>query len=53
MLLCLYAMSEADVRGMAVKVEPSQMAAEGWSDKMESDMEVNMRGISQIFIDTC
>ena len=47
-------MSEADVGGMVVEVEPSvsiplhfvavwQMAAEEQSDKMASDMEVHMK----------
>jgi len=48
-------MSEVDIGGMAVEVEPSlqysikccchvtQMAAEGQSDKMASDMEVQIK----------
>ena len=51
-LLCWPTVSEVDVGGMAVEVEPScqyfsmfccQMAAEGQSDKIMFDMEVQMK----------
>ena len=50
-LLCWPVMSEADVGGMAVEIEPSsqysvalvQIKAEGQSDRMASDMEVKMK----------
>ena len=49
-LLCCPTMSEEDVGGMAVEVEPShpysimfcQCVAEGQSDKLVSDMETHM-----------
>ena len=53
-LLCWHTTLEADVGGMAAEVEPShqypitfvavqQMAAEGQSDKMTSDMQVCLK----------